>query len=132
MRNTSKVLGIIGGAIALLLALILIIISVNFRGPDTPWLGEDTTAAGEVQIDSGIVGEIACLITGGLAFVAGVLGMVGAFIVNRKNVASGVMMIIAALLSLFSYYNVVSMILFVVGAVFALKRPRKTAVLQQP
>lgn len=126
MRKTSMVLGIIGSAIAFALTLIFIIISVNFRGIGHTWLKADELPPGEVQVDSGVAGEIAFLAAGGLAFVAGALGLAGSLIVNRKHVASGVMMIAAAVLCLFSYYNVVSMILFITGAVFALRRPRKT------
>jgi len=131
MRKASMVLGIIGGSIALLLALIFIIISINYRGSGHTWLQEDAMASGEVQTDSGVVGEIAFLIAGSCAFAAGVLGLTGGIIVKRKHVVSGVMMIIAAILSLLSYYNVVSMILFVLGAIFALKMPRN-AVLYPP
>jgi len=127
MRKTSKVLGIIGGAIALLLALIFLITSANYRGYGHKWLQEDEVPPAVPQADSGLVGEIALLIAGCCALAAGVLGLVGGIIVKRRNFASGTMMIIAAVLSLLSYYNVVSMILFVIGAVFALKRPQAPA-----
>lgn len=58
------------------------------------------------------------------AAIAGVLGLVGGIIVKKRNVAAGVLMIISAVLSLFSFFNVISMALFIVGAVFALMRDR--------
>jgi hypothetical protein len=125
MKTASMVLGIVGGAIALILALIFIIISVNFRGPDAPWLGEENIPDDEVRADSGLAGEIAFLVAGCIAFTAGALGLAGGLIAKRRHVAAGVLMLVAAALSPFSYYNVVSMILLVIGAIFALKRPHK-------
>jgi hypothetical protein len=148
MRTPSMVLGIIGGALSLVLALILVISAVavfsaaplleeysdtdswdtdfsfsydssdfEFSGlPDS--FSRDFTSSVTTSI-GGIVIVLAVL-----AFIAGVLGLVGGIIVRTHNTASGVMMIIAAPLSLFSYFNIVSMTLFIIGAVFALKKER--------
>lgn len=121
MRNASRVLGIIGSAIALAVAVLLIIISITFRGPGHPWLVSDIPS-GEVQVDSGVAGQVAALVTSIFAFMAFVLGLTGSIIIKQRHAASGVLMLIAAVLSLFSYYNVLSFILFVIGAVFAFKK----------
>ena len=124
MRTASKVLGIVGGAIALILAVILIVTSITFRGPGHPYLVEDIPE-GVVQADSGVVGQLACLVTGCIAFTAGVLGLVGGLIIKKKNKAAGAMMIVAAVISPFSYYNFISTVLFILGAIFALKKGAK-------
>lgn len=62
------------------------------------------------------------LATGICSAVAGILGLTGGIIVRKKHVAAGVMMIIAAVLSLFGFLNVLSMILLILGGVFALIR----------
>ncbi len=67
------------------------------------------------------------LIPGIIAAVAGVMGLVGGIIVKKKNVLAGVLMIIAAVLSLFSFFNIISMVLFILGGVFALMRERQNA-----
>lgn len=121
MKTASKVLGIIGGIIALIVAVVFIVISITFRGSDHSWLVNDIPA-NEVQIDSGVAGQIAALVASILAFIAGVLGLTGGIIVKPRPVASGVMMVVGAVLSLFSYCNILSFILLVLGAIFALKK----------
>ena len=66
------------------------------------------------------------------AVAAGVLGLVGGIIVKKKNVAAGVMMIIASIISLFTFFNVASMTLFIIGAVMALKREPQPVMVPYP
>jgi hypothetical protein len=66
---------------------------------------------------------------GVLAAVAGILGLVGGCIVRKKSTAAGVLMIVAGALCLVAFFNFVSMVLLVLGGIFALikERPRPTA-----
>jgi TRAP-type C4-dicarboxylate transport system permease small subunit len=123
MRKTSRVLGIVGAAISILFGLLLILGGSMFLndslwenaysapGLDREAIMEGNSTAGMVFIGFGIA-----------AITAGILGLVGGIIVKRKNVASGVMMIVAAVISLFTFFNIASMTLFIIGAVMALKR----------
>ncbi len=83
---------------------------------------EDEFPADEVA--SAVVAGVATLliVTGSFALISGVLGLIGGCIVKNKNSAAGVMMIIAAALSLFAMFNIISMILFIIGGVFAFKK----------
>ena len=125
MKTSSMVLGIIGGAISILFGLFLVLGGVAFLD-DSIW--EDT-----YNNYDGVISESELMETNSMAgttflsmgicsVVAGILGLVGGCIVKRKNVASGVMMIIAAVLSIFGFFNLVSIVLFVLGGIFALKR----------
>ena len=131
MRNASMVLGIIGGVICIPEGLFLIAAGVIFINPEiwqsiyNPGL---TEAGRQFLPDSRLISFSATLfiIFGVLSFIAAALGLIGGIIVKKKNVASGVMMIVAAVLSILAYFNVVSMILFLIGGILALmKEPQK-------
>lgn len=177
MRTASMVLGIVGGAIALILAIVLFIGSSfvaavpwseynNFdwnysdssgfdwstdSSDSSDWEWNDSTSSDELNnlLDSlknndsdyntdslaevpgvvqNMVGTV-LLVPAICALIAGVLGLIGGIIVKKKNVAAGVLMIISAVLSLISFFNIISMALFIVGGVFALMRDRSK---QQP
>lgn len=127
MKTSSMALGIIGGAISILFGLFLVLGGVVFFD-DSLW--EDTYdafedydgAMSEELLETNDMAATMFLSMGICSVVAGILGLVGGCIVKRKNVASGVMMIIAAVLSVFAFFNLVSIILFILGGVFALKR----------
>ncbi|MDD4096458.1 MAG: DUF4064 domain-containing protein [Oscillospiraceae bacterium] len=127
MRNASMVLGIIGGVICIPEGLFLIAAGVIFINPEiwqsiyNPGL---TEAGRQFLPDSRLISFSATLfiIFGVLFFIAAALGLIGGIIVKKKNVASGVMMIVAAVLSLLAYFNVLSMILFLIGGILALMK----------
>ena len=102
MRTASMILGIIGGTLTMLWGLINVLITGVLLSELFPTAV--TVLLGTVL---GILG-------------AGVPGLVGGIIVKRKNVAAGVLMIVSAALSIFAYFNFISIILFVLGAIFAL------------
>lgn len=106
MRTASMVLGIIGCIVVMLWGLI------NFIITGFPVMSVD------VAVAAALLGVGICI------FGAGILGLIGGIIVKRKNVAAGVVMIIAAVLSIFSFFNVIAIILFVLGAIFALVREK--------
>lgn len=128
MRTTSRVLGIIGAAISILFGLFLILGGAAFMNSSI-WESayNSSDALNDIMTQSDYVEQN---VTAGMVFLsfgmgsvaAGILGLVGGLIVTRKNMAAGVMMIIAAVLSLFTFFNLVSMTLFIIGSVMALKR----------
>jgi len=161
MRTAGMVMGIVGGAFALLLSIVLIFGSAVFSNSQfwddvydkdydfNSWDDDydfddvfddaydyDTYDDIEVfsqskEVAQTMLGTI-FLIPGICGAVAGIMGLVGGIIVKRKNVAAGVLMIIAAVLSLFSFFNIVSMVLFILGGVFALMRERQKPVYAPP
>ena len=138
MRNTSRVLGIIGATISMLFGLFLIAGGAVFLDsdvwgdrydssgglndvmPKTQYI-QETSTAGTVFLGFGIA-----------ATTAGVLGLVGGIIVKRRNVASGVMMIIAAVICFFTFFNVASTTLFIIGAVMAMRREPQPLMVPYP
>ncbi len=129
MRTTSMVLGIIGGIVAILFGLSIILGGIAFS-EDSLWedmydasVYDSGIAYQQYSADAGRDMAAAMFIgLGACALISGALGLTGGIIVKRKNNAAGVMMIIAAVLSAFGFFNLVAMILFILGAVFALKK----------
>jgi len=134
MRKTSMILGIIGGVVALLLALALIFMGILVLDTGL-WKDAFDILAKEYHgiiteyefLQSASIGGIVFISLGICAAVAGILGVVGGSIVKRSNVAAGVMMIIATVLSVVSFFNLISIILFVIGSVFAFRREPQSA-----
>ncbi len=157
MRTASMVMGIVGGAIALLFALLVIFGGLTFMNFgiwdgsynydydydydfDSDFNFDSLDNLDDIRFDDldieyeldndfyndaddlgrAIAGTV-FLVFGICTAIAGVLGLVGGLIVKKKNVAAGVLMIIAAVLS---FFNIISMVLFVLGGVFALMRDR--------
>ncbi len=138
MRTTSRVLGIIGAAISILLSMLLLFGAVSFLNTSI-WENryDESDAFDDVMPKSQYVKETSLaggvfLVFGIAAVAAGVLGLVGGIIVKKKNVAAGVMMIIAAVVSLFTFFNVASMTLFIIGAVMAFKREPQMVMVPYP
>lgn len=158
MRTAGMVMGIVGGAIALVVAVFLILGSVavtnlapwnntyeyNYDYDDdfSNWDDDNEFSSWDDDFKQDLISETQdvaknvagtmFLVPGIIAAVAGIMGLVGGIIVKRKNVATGVLMIIAAVLSLFSFFNIVSMVLFILGGVFALMRERQNPVYAPP
>lgn len=154
MRTAGMIMGIVGGAFALLFAVLLILGSVAITNL-SPW---NNTYGYEYdydydydyddfnnwddfnQYDNDIISDSTArniagtvfLIPGICGAIAGVMGLVGGIIIRKKNVASGVLMIISAVLSLICFFNIVSMVLFILGGVFALMRDRQKVVYAPP
>ncbi len=115
MRTASMVLGIIGGVVVMLWGLLNCMIT-NFV----------LISLGDVA-NAILLGTVLCILA------AGVPGLVGGIIVKRKNIAAGVLMIVSAVLSIFAFLNIVAIILFTLGAIFALiKEQPKPAVPYPP
>jgi amino acid transporter len=154
------VMGIVGGAIALIVAVLLFLgsVAVTNLAPwnntyeynydydydddfshwddDNEFSSWDDDFKQDLMFESQDVAKNVAgtmfLVPGIIAAVAGIMGLVGGIIVKKKNVAAGVLMIIAAVLSLFSFFNIVSMVLFILGGVFALMRERQNPVYAPP
>ncbi len=149
MRKASMVLGIVGGTIGLLFAVLLIfggLAYINLAPHNITLYPHDVPNSWDVLTDNdfdvfafdglndffddfyyetlitdrAVMGTV-FMVLGVCTAIAGVLGLVGGLIVKKKNVAAGVLMIIAAVLS---FFNIISMVLFVLGGVFALMRDR--------
>ncbi len=153
MRTAGMVMGIVGGAIALLFAILIIFGGLTFMNLgiwdssydydydfdsdlnldslddledlnfnfDLDDYASDNIAYRNAQEMGFAFARTIVLVFGILTGIAGVLGLVGGLIVKKKNVAAGVLMIIAAVLS---FFNIISMALFILGAVFSLMRDR--------
>lgn len=134
MRKASKVLGIVGGAVSLLFALLCIIGGIVFMATDTSFFTElfdnmyidmDMGFASNMIMNwtASILG-IMLIVVGVLNAVGGVLGLVGGLMVDKKNVTAGVLMIVSAGISLLLSGNWLTMILCTLGGIFALVKEK--------
>ena len=134
MRNSSRVLAIIGAAISILFGIFMCFGGLTFLN-DSLW---ESAYDSSPHIDSATVIEgnhtagAVFLSFGIAAIIAGVLGAVSGIIVKRKNMASGAMLIVAAVISLFTFFNVASMTLFIIGAVMAMRREPQPVMVPYP
>lgn len=60
-------------------------------------------------------------------FIGGVLGIIGGAIIRKKPIASGVLLIIASVLALFTFIGIVSTIMMIIACVFAFIKEPATA-----
>ncbi len=131
MRTAGMIMGIVGGAIAILFGAFFIFGSAMFFSMGS-WNSYMSDSYSQAQQASSITGGTVFLVIGIIIILTGVLGLVGGLIIKKKNVAAGVMMIVAAGLSLFSFFNIISMVLFILGGIFALMRDRSQIPTQPP
>ncbi len=131
MRKASMVLGIIGGAISLLGALSSIVVGFMMKS-DTGFISNlfNRVYSGFFSITADIWGVV-MIVTGVIQIVCGVLGLVGGLTVNKKNVTAGVLMIVAAGISLL-ITGWLAMMLFALGGIFALVKEKLPVVPVQP
>jgi len=128
VKNASMVLGIIGGVVSILLGLFLILGGATFMS-ESFWENafSNATSTGDVQINPEYMQQYKSTGTffmrlGIFSSISGIVGMIGGMIVRKMNVAAGVMMLVAAVLNMFVFFNVLSIILFIIGGIFALVR----------
>ncbi|OQA46708.1 MAG: hypothetical protein BWY46_01989 [Firmicutes bacterium ADurb.Bin300] len=115
MRTASLVLGIIGGVLAVIFALIFMA-----SGALVGSLGGAFEIEGNLPADqaAGLVAS-SLYIIGGLSIVGAVLGIVGGAMAKKKNILAGIFLIVAAIPSLFTGLGIIASILFIIGGVFA-------------
>jgi len=134
MRKASKVLGFIGGIMAVVFAIIIMLLFgflFAFAAEDADTVYYHGYEMGYFQ-DSAVSGGLFGFIVGFIPLVGGVLGIIGAAIVNEKNVAVGVSMLIGCFLILITPLGYISFVLLLLGGVFALmKEPKQSDTPQQ-
>ncbi len=125
MKTASRVLGIVGGALSLVIALLILLVILSATsGWEYPYtdgsaMGLSYCAKGADSADSAATGFMLLLVAPGI--VCGGLGITGGIIVPKKSTAAGVMFIIAAVLSLLF---LITMVCFILAAVFAFSKDR--------
>ena len=130
MRTTSRILGIVGSALAILFGSISMLTAL-FPGSsfsDEFYLdGFDTVALAEPlpDLSSGSTFwdnvDVSLFSFSCAAVAGGLLGTAGSIIVTRRNSTAGALFIIA---SAASFSTLVPTVLFIIAAVFALKKPQ--------
>lgn len=133
MRKASMVLGIIGGVTAILIGLLIISGSIVFMSVmmDEITGSDDFQSYNEqeqeeyyeesVNPESVIrLIETFYVIWGVLILISGILGVVGAALVNRKNVLAGALMLVGCAISLFTFWGFIAFLLMLLGGIFAL------------
>ena len=139
MRTAGMVLGIIGGSIALIIAVVVFVVALlSFATSDfiesevmsdMDGVYEACDAYG-VEYDSDIIeeslsygaktGGYIAIGTGIALFISGILGIVGGAMTKKKHVLAGVFMLISAVLSFITIWGILAGLLLLLGGIFAL------------
>lgn len=122
MRTASLVLGIVGGVLAIIFALIFIMggAFVGNMGSVLGEMGGDglVIEGNDISIDQAVgVAVSSFYILGGLSIVGAVLGIVGGAMAKKKNIFAGVLLIVAAIPSFFTGF--IASIIFIIGGILA-------------
>lgn len=119
MKTASMVLGIVGGALAILSGIMLILVGAYFIDGSLFFGGFDYNDSfdGFYNSFTSIMFTV-YLVLGILSIVAGALGLTGGIIVKKKNVTAGILLIISAVLT-FS-------IPLILAAIFALVKEKES------
>jgi|GEM_PF-947498 len=123
-RKPGKVLGIIAGSFAFLVSILILVLNIGTIAAD-PQGFENSNLSKALAVFLLMVPAIVNLLVG-------ILGLTAALIMKKRHTAAGVMMIIAAFICMFGFFNVISMVLLVIGSVFAIKPERPAQVPPQP
>jgi hypothetical protein len=147
MKTASLVLGIIGGALAIIFAIVFMAGGALFGAAsnvvgDLDQQFEDAILEGvedsgvDVDVDlSGLDGAANFVtgtfsawayIAGGLSIVGAVLGIIGAVKVKKSNVAAGILMLVAAIPSFFTGIGFIASIVFIIGGILSLASGKST------
>ncbi|MBN2878805.1 MAG: DUF4064 domain-containing protein [Clostridia bacterium] len=125
MRKASVILGIIGGGIAILLALSFIIQCIKFNHMD--FIANQDIPFNEIEQMS-----ISCYFVG-IAYVvlaAGLLGVVGGAIAKNNTKIAGIFMIIASIITLITLLSIIACPLLLLGGIFALTDDKKAKIVE--
>lgn len=139
MRKASFVLGIVGGSLALLMALLFIACGILLMAINSDFIqrildvvqADVPHAAGFLFDWSTDVAGITAIVIGGVKAVCGVLGLVGGLSVKTNNVTAGVLMIVAAGVSLIITGAWITTVLLTLGGIFALVKEKPPVVTSQ-
>jgi hypothetical protein len=117
-------LGIIAGSFAFLVSILIFILNIG------------TIAANHQSFENSNLSKALAvflfMVPAIVNLLVGILGLTAALIMKKRHTAAGVMMIIGAFICMFGFFNVISMVLLVIGSVFALKPDRLAQVPPQP
>jgi len=122
MRKASMILGIIGGIIAIIIALFVIGGGIIFRNMPELMQNAQNTRIAERAVDIGMRYNLAgnlFIIVGVVIILAGVTGIVGGAMVKEHNTAGGIMMLTAGFVSLITGWAAIAFILLLIGGIFA-------------
>lgn len=143
MRKASRVLGIIGGCLALVVAFICLLGGLFLLLGGEYLFTEITNLVNHAtRIDGpwnwmnfgfiGTIGGIFILFGAALATAAGILGLIGASSVEKNNTKAGVLMLVSAGLCLLTGIGFYVMILLLLGGIFALVKEKPAQSSQTP
>lgn len=137
MRKASKVLGIVGGIIAILISIVALVGWILFtavitEAVETTDEGELTLQSESITIDDefsekSTVVNFAILGIASVLLISGILGIVGGILVKKRNVVAGILMILGGILAFTTMYGIIASILLILGGIFALVKDNTVA-----
>ncbi len=132
MKTASMVLGIIGAAFAIIVAIVFLAGGaflgaasnvVNNMDEELENAISESVDGLDVDVDLSVAADAVSVwayVWCGLSVVGAVLGIVGAVNVKKSNIAAGVLMLVAAVPSFFTGLGFIASILFIIGGILAL------------
>lgn len=140
MKKASSVLGIVGGALSLFTALLCVVGGIVLMAMNSSAIWDfvrhfdvNIPFFGDNMFDWSLdIAGIVVIIFGLLKAACGVLGLIGGTMVKKNNVTAGVLMIVAAGVSLVITGGFFSMVLFTLGGIFALVKEKPPVAPIQP
>lgn len=146
MKTASLVLGIIGGVLAIIFAIIFMVggafmdsaanyvrdmddfgaamDDLTYQLEAEGFTVEDSDVNYDALDDAINYGASAVAtgfyIAGILGIIGGILGIVGGALAKKKNVVAGILMLVAAVPSFFTGLGIIASILFIIGGILAL------------
>lgn len=140
MRTASMVLGLVGGCIALILAILFVVGGLMLTSilPDVfdSDLFDELEAYEEFEdaVDMDLaeetmdfafnIGGSFLWIYAALLVISAVAGIVGGIIVKKKNVAAGVVMLVGGVLTLITIWGILSGLLLIAAGILALVKDK--------
>lgn len=137
MKTASLVLGIIGGVLAIIFAIIFIgsgaLVGSMAQGIDelTAQMEEEGWEVVEDESVSVLATDVTGAAAGTLLFIGiasiigAAMGIVGGALAKKKSIIAGILMLVAAIPSFFTGLGIIASVLFIIGGIMALI-PQKT------
>ena len=134
MRTISKGLGLAGGCIALILAVIIFLSGAFITYMMSELYGDDSFAGlkqheeygDTIDYGLGIGGLVRTF--GVILILCGMAGIVGGIIVKKQNIAAGIVMLVASIPALVTVLGILPGLLLLTGGIFALVKEKEPSV----
>ena len=120
MRKASKILGIIGGVIAIIIALYFLVQVTVFR-PTTAYFIDRCIPVNETEIPAVLNVLLGVSV---LVLIVGILGIVGGVLVEKNRILAGGLLLFCCIISFMTFMAIITCPLFFIASTFAINEGR--------